>query len=311
MATRSLFLKVLLLVLFFLAADLGLFHILKLGMDKYYGFTKKADILLVGHSHTVLGLDAEKLEQGLNVPVAKYATAGANVLDRYWMIRQYVETHPSVRFVVYDVDPRLFDSEGLSSASYTLFLPYLDDRAMASYMKQEATWQEYYSGRLVRTTRFRDQTLNIALRGLFDKVENKKAGRFNMNNVENYLAREQGRAIRLNPESIQCFRDTIAYLTDQNISVILLFIPVVDLLNDIDPAAQERVVEIFEDAARDNNVFFFNYNDEYEHKHELFYDLRHLNREGNRLVTDRLSSDLGYFLQTSQNETKGTNAETR
>lgn len=311
MAVRSLIFKILLLAAVFFAGDFAVFHVLKMGMDKYYGFNKQADILLVGHSHTVLGIDAEKLEQELEVPVAKYATAGANVLDRYWMLQHYVESHPGVKFVVYDVDPRIFDSEGLSSASYTLFLPYLDDQAMSVYMKQEATWQEYYSGKLVRTTRFRDQTLNIALRGLLDRIENKKEGRFQVENVRNYLEREKERSVRINPDAVQCFRDSIQYLTDKNIRVILLFIPIVDLLNDIDPAAQSRVVDIFKDTAQADNVYFFDYNRDYEHDHKLFYDLRHLNNEGNRLVTGRLVADLRFLINTSGSADGKTNAQNR
>ncbi len=289
--------RLLLLLALFLVADFFLFSAFKRGMDIYYGMDKNAEILLVGHSHTVLGLDAGRLEKELHVPVAKYATAGANVLDRFWMLHQFIENSPSVKAVVYDVDPRLFDSEGLSSASYTLFLPYLDDKAMSGYMKQEASWQEYYAGKLVRTSRFRDQTINIALRGLSGKIENKKSGRFRAETVRNYLEREKERSIRINPDSVRCFQESITYLTDQGIKVVLTFIPVVDLLNDLDPVNQIKVTDIFRDtASKNNNVYFMDYNQEYQHNHALFYDLRHLNKEGNELVTGRLVADLQTIL---------------
>lgn len=286
-------------ILFFVA-DIATFQILKSGMDHYYGMDKQAEVLCIGHSHTVLGLDAERLEKELGLPVAKYATSGANTLDRKWMLRQFIEEHPSVKTVVYDVDPRLFDSEGLSSASYTLFFPYIGNKDISHYLKQEATWQERYTSRLLKTARFRDQTINIALRGLFGKIENKKNSRIRIDDYTNYLEREKSRRIRIDPESLKCFRESIDYLTGRGIKVLLAFIPVVDLLNDIDPDSQAKVVDIFREAAIENkDVYFLDYNQEYQHRHELFYDLRHLNNDGNKLVTDRLVVDLRKLMAES------------
>jgi hypothetical protein len=229
------------------------------------------------------------MEKELGVPVAKYATAGANTLDRKWMVRHYLEKQPSVKTVIYDVDPRLFDTEGLSSASYTLFLPYIGDSAMGKYLRQEATWQEYVTAKLIHTARFRDQTINIALRGLLGKIENKKMTRIRVEDYRGRLEQEKARKIRVNPQSRQCFLDTVDYLTGRGINVILLRIPTIDLLNEIDPAGQEAVSGVFRKLAEKNSrVWFWDYNQDYQHRHELFYDLRHLNWKGNEVVTGRL-----------------------
>jgi len=298
MPSENIFFKIVLVFSLFLGADLAVFGILKKGMDHYYGMDEHAQVLCIGHSHTVLGIDAEQLESALNVPVAKYATSGANTLDRQWMLKQFIDEHPSVKAVVYDVDPRLFDSEGLSSASYTLFLPYIGNRNMSQYLKQEASWQEYYASRIIRTARFRDQTINIALRGLFGKIENKKKSSMRVEDYQNYLEREKNRNIRLNTEGLKCFQDSIDYLAKKGIKVILAFIPVVDLLNHIDPVSQKKVVGIFRQAADESqNVYFVDYNQDYQHNHELFYDLRHLNKEGNKIVTARLVEYLRELLK--------------
>ena len=274
--------------LFFLG-DLTVFHVLKAGMDRYYGLNKPAGILCVGYSHTVLGIDAQRMEETLGVPVAKYATAGANTLDRMWMVRHYLEKQPTVKTVIYDVDPRLFDTEGLSSASYTLFLPYIDDPAMDQYLRQEATWQEYVTAKLIHTARFRDQTINIALRGLMGKIENKKTTCIRIEDYRSRLEQEKAAKIRVNPESRQCFLDTVDDLTGRGINVILLRIPTIDLLNEIDPEGQEAVLRIFRDLADKNpRIWFWDYNRDYQHRHELFYDLRHLNWKGNEVVTGRV-----------------------
>lgn len=285
--------RVLIIAALFLLGDIAIFHVLKAGLDRYYGLNKPAKILCVGHSHTVLGIDADRLEKEIGMPVAKYATAGANTLDRFWMVRQFVEREPSVKAVVYDVDPRLFDSEGLSSASYTLFLPYIDDPAMSEYLWQEATWQEYVVAKLIRSTRFRDQTINIALRGLLGKSENKKHTRMRVGDCQHVIERERERKIRINPESLACFEETIRFLTRKGITVFLVFIPVTDFLNHIDPIGQNAVIRIFRGLSdSDPDVYFLDYNQDYQHRHELFYDLRHLNKEGNEIVTGRLAADL-------------------
>ena len=285
--------KAAIIVLLFMVGDFAVFHVLKAGMDRYYGLNKPAKILCVGYSHTVLGIDAQRIEKALRVPVAKYATAGANTLDRMWMVRHFSDKQPSVTTVIYDVDPRLFDTEGLSSASYILFLPYIDDPDMAEYLRQEVTWQEYVTAKLIHTARFRDQTINIALRGLLGKIENKKMNRIRIEDYQGRLEQEKAREIRVNPESRQCFLDTVDYLTGRGINVILLRIPTIDLLNEIDPPGQEKVLSLFRKLANKNpGVWFWDYNRDYQHRHELFYDLRHLNWKGNEIVTGRVIQDL-------------------
>jgi len=285
--------RFLIIVGIFFLGDVSIFHLLKNGMDRYYGLNKPARVLCVGHSHTVLGIDAQRLESELGVPVAKYATSGANTMDRLWMVRQYMNRQPSVKTVIYDVDPRLFDSEGLSSASYTLFLPYIDDPAMAPYLRRECSWQEYAVAKVLRTARFRDQSLLIALRGLLGKIEAKKATSLHVENVKGFLERERKRKVRINTDSVACFRETIDFLTGKGIQVVLAFIPVADLLNATDPVGMVKATEIFREVAdRNPNVYFFDYNRDYQHQHELFYDLQHLNGDGNRIVTGRLIEDI-------------------
>jgi len=293
MSSKKCFVHTLIIVVLFLIGDRTIFYVLKSGMDRYYGLNKPAKILCLGYSHTVLGIDAQRIEKELGAPVSKYATAGANTLDRLWMARHFLEQQPSVQVVVYDVDPRLFDTEGLSSASYTLFLPYIDDPVMAEYLRREATWQEYATSKIIHTARFRDQTINIALRGLMGKVENKKSARIRVEDYEGKMEQERARRIRVNPESRKCFLETVDFLVRRGITVVLVLIPTIDLLNDLDPTGQNAVLRTFlEVAEKNNNVYFFDYNQDYQHRHELFYDLRHLNESGNEVVTGRLIKDL-------------------
>src|SRR5262245_53844805 len=95
--------KALLLLVLFLVLDRIAGWILLHGLERYYGMDVPAQVLCVGHSHTVLGIDKVELEQALGVPVAKFAVEGANTSDRLVMIRYYLKRQPnSVRAVVYD-----------------------------------------------------------------------------------------------------------------------------------------------------------------------------------------------------------------
>ena len=290
---RRVLLKALIFVFFFFIMDTAIYAVLKRGIVKYYGLDKSAEILCVGHSHMVLGIDSERLEKEMGVRVAKYAIAGANAFDRFWMIKHYVNINPSVQTVIYDVDARLFDSHGLSSSSYTLFLPFLEDKVMSQYLRQQTSWQEYYTSRIIKTARFRDQTLNISLRGLFGRAETKKTSQLHPEQYHGYLERERRRKVRINRQTVDFFHDTLKYVSSRGVNVILLFVPVVDLLNEIDTANQKKVVQIFRQAAKTNqNVYFLNYRNVFQHDHSLFFDPRHLNDKGKQAITKRLIDDL-------------------
>jgi hypothetical protein len=287
------FYKILFVILLFFVLDRAIFHFLHSGLVKFYGMDKGAEIVFIGHSHTLLGIDSEKIGNELDLHTSKYAFAGSNVFDRYHMVKQLVDKEPSLKTVVYDVDPRLFDIEGLSSASYTLLFPFIENQEIARYLKQKATWQEFYINRFIKTSRFRDQTLLMAFYGLANKTEGAKTSQVVLKNYKNYLNQERERKIVVNQEGVNIFLETIQYLELKKIRTVLVFLPVIDKLNEIDRSTQEDVLSIFHETAEENrNVFYLNYNDAYEHEHEMFYDLRHLNEQGKQEVTKRLIQDL-------------------
>ena len=200
MSSKSISFRALLLLIFFFIGDFAIFKVLKVGLDLYYGMNKPVEILCIGNSHTVSGIDARRIEKEMGIPVAKYATSGINTFDRFWMIRQFLESHPSVKVVVYDVDPRMFWSEDLSMASYTLLLPYIDDPIISYYIKQEAGLQEYYTSRFLRTARFQDHTIVQAMRGLLGKIEVEQSSRIRVENFNKYLMPPSlYRRVRRNP----------------------------------------------------------------------------------------------------------------
>lgn len=284
--------------LIFIALDVLIFRFLFDGLIRYYGLEKPAEVLCIGHSHTVLGIDAQVLEQGLGRGVIKYAVAGANLKDRFWMIKHALSLHPEIKTIVFDVDARLFDSSSLSSASYNLFLPFIGHPVMAEYLKSEAPRQEYCMAELIRTSRFRDQTLNMAIKGILGRPERKKNGCINLDQYKGYLDREAKRAIRVDENALKQLQEIVDLVSNRRINFVLLYIPVIDRLNDQDRELHDRVVAIYDQIAKDQpRVSFLNYNSDLEKDHSLFYDPRHLNEKGNGIVTSRLLKDLAFILQ--------------
>jgi hypothetical protein len=290
---RVQFFKICFFLLLFLLTDFTVYYFLKKGIIRYYGLYKDAQILCVGHSQMVLGIDAERLSKELGMPTVKYAVAGANVTDRMWMVQHALTLNPTVKLVIYDVDTRLFDSEGLSSASYSLFLPFIDDVVMSKYLYNHATWQEYYIAKLIKTTRFRDQTLDLALRGMLNFCENKKTGTVRIEQYQGYLAREWQRKIRVDPSNVERFSETLDLLCARDIKVILTYLPVMDLLNNPDRESHALLVRMIEKMVKGREqVYFLNYNIIYEARHDLFFDPRHLNEKGKQVITSRLINDV-------------------
>lgn len=287
--------KLLILGGIILVLDKGISHLLQQGLDRYYGLDKRAAVLCVGHSHTMLGIDGAKLEHGLGVPVAKYAVNGANTFDRLAMLKHYFSVQPdTVRLVVYDVDDHAFTGSGLSSNSYRLFYPYLDNPDIARYVRNNAgTWDEYLSRRLLSLPRFNSVTLNLAMRGALHRYDNFKTGRVDINALKNDIRAGRRPPITIEPEMVNAFAETVRFVRAHNARLVLFYIPTVDLVNDMDRARHDQVMNIFRSyAAQDRGVTFLDYNPAFANRYDLFYDPIHLNRDGQSAVTDRVIGDL-------------------
>lgn len=297
-------LKLVLKLLFFagiiLSIDHGIGCLLKNGLDKYFGLNKRAGVLCIGHSHTMLGIDGPALERGLGTPVAKYAINGANTFDRLAMTKHYFASHPdTVRLVVYDVDDHAFTGAGLSSNSYRLFYPYIDNADIAQYVaKHVGSRSEYESRRLLKLLRFNSVTLNLALRGILDRCESFKTGRVDIGTLQADIKAGKRPSITVDPEMVKSFSETVGYIRAHNAKLVLLSIPTVDVMNDMDKQRHDQVMGIFRKyAEQDSGVVFRDYNPAFSHRHELFCDPIHLNREGQGLVTDEVIRDLRQLLK--------------
>ena len=276
-------------------ADRILAGVLQSGVDKYFGLDRPAEVLLVGHSHTVLGVDKVGLENRLGMRVAKYARQGANLHDRLAMIRQYVHKHPdAVKTIVYDVDAHIFTTEGLSRNSYRLFYPFMDNPVVKAHiLKANPDSSEMLLRTALKTSRFSEVTLGLSVRGHLGKWTNLKFGTLNTARLKQDIRNGNFRQISFDPKARNLFDKTLEYIHDRGITLVLAYIPTVDLYNQAEPEKYEKSVNLLKKAAeRYPNTYFVNYNPELADRHDIFFDRFHMNPKGQELVTSLLAEDI-------------------
>jgi len=288
--------KLILFALIVLITDYGIDIYLKDGLDRHYGFRNGAEILCIGHSRSVHAINKSRLEQGLKVPVAKYAVAGMDTFDRLAMIRHYLGEHPrQTKVVIYDVDyytfnGRIYNPEHMKQ--YKQLFPFMDNADIDSYLKSKSTWSEYYSEKYLRSLRYNDP--NVFARAVISHFHSDTIPPqiFDYKNYRSNLAKSGNPAIHLtiHPDTVRCFEETLALLKSNNIRTVLLFLPFVDLEQDrIDSEYRKKVIGMFRQyAGRDPGVLFIDSNMKYADNHRLFYDPFHFNSFGQELVTDDL-----------------------
>lgn len=69
--------------------------------------------------------------------------------------------------------------------------------------------------------------------------------------------------------------------TSKGIKVILVNTPTLDLLNKYEPEKYFQIMNWFQEYAdSDENIFFWDFNPQYQSDYNLFSDRLHLNRKG-------------------------------
>ncbi len=128
--------KFLIVILSIMIVDRSLSAVLKKGIDSYYGLDKKAEIVFIGHSRTEQGIDAERVEAFLGMPVAKYAVSGTDIYTNFEMMKHYVEKHrdKKPRIIVLNMDYKYLTEKKDSVNSSALFLPYMNDVVMDKFI---------------------------------------------------------------------------------------------------------------------------------------------------------------------------------
>lgn len=295
-------LLVLVALVTFFAADRAADAVLRQGLDRYFGLDQEEAVVLVGHSHVVLGVDKVQLERDLGIPVANYARAGAALEDRVLMARHFAELHPDgVRGVVFGVDNHLFTARGLSSNSYTLFYPHMDDRLVRQLIDQRAPsrW-DVIERQVSHLARYDDVALNAALRGWMGNWNNSVAGRFDPEAYARQIQIEGFRRIEIDPDQVALFEDFLDESEERGWPVFLTFIPTTAEFDALEPAKAAEVDALLRRLAEDHpNVTYIDLREPWGERTEFFIDPIHLNAAGSREVTRDLYGHLAPLLEAS------------
>jgi len=277
-----------------LVLDHGLAMFFTAGLRRYFGFDRKTDILCVGHSQTLLGINERELGRQLGVTATQYTMDGVNVVDRYAMIQQFLSYHPEVRLILYDVESTLFAADKLSSNSYRRFFPFMDDPAMCAKIKLECRPSfDFWLRKASWCARFDEATLNRSIRGWLNMRQNMKWGSLDAERVREWVRLGRIQSPSVDPNVQGVFLDTINYVTSRNIKVLLWNAPIVDIVDDFEHDKRVAIRAGFKKLASENRlVSYIDYVQRYSGRYDLFYDHMHMNAKGQTELTGQLASDI-------------------
>lgn len=294
-AERHFVIKSVCFLMLLFALDRAMAFVFKEGLDRYFGLNETADVLCIGHSHTVLGIDKNLVEKNLDIKLAKYARAGAGLRDRKAMVEHYYQLHPEgPAVVVYDVGVHLFVAKDLSRNSYKMFMPYFDSAVIAEHVRSsEPDWRDIMLGTVAKTYRYSGSLIALSARGWLQKWTNLKYGTVDIDRLKKELEAGDFDRIDFSEKSKLVFSETIDFIREQGSSVVLVHIPTLDLINNAEPTKFKQANKFFiEYANQYEGVFYLDYTESFSHEHELFADPRHLNAKGQHIFTEVFSRDL-------------------
>ena len=285
-------LSILIFVLVFIGLDRGIGWLLNNGLNRYFGLNQHSEVLLVGHSHLMLAVDKSNFEKGIGLSVSKYCREGVNVADRYEMVKEYLSSSysDSLQVVLYGVDQFMFTGAGLSENSYKLFYPFIDEKNMNEYIKESASFSDYWTHKLICTTRYSDALINSAIRGYRYDWSNYKVGQLNVEDLKEQFLKGQQRHIHFEQDLMDYFEKTLELLTQKGIKVILVNTPIAAPLNEYEPEQYRKIISYFLEKAESSPlIYYWDFNPQFSTQYELLFDPIHLNSDGQKVINAEIT----------------------
>lgn len=291
----KIFKKLSIFIALFLILDFSLFFLLKSGLDKYYGFGKSPDILIIGSSASLSGYDVDVMETALDKKVSLYAQEGSSLMLRYIMLNHFLTSNKgSVTTVLFEVSPRNFFDRGLAANSHKLFYPYLDDTVIKNYIVSEETKpSNYYVRKLIRTSRFDNNLLKYSFQGHVGFNKNVK---HSMVDTITFARRdsENSEAIIMDSMKIKSLEQSINLILDNHANAVLVNFPVTKFLQDtyVREDYNQYLNMLQSLTLKYKGVSLLDLNIETYNDNQLFSDMGHLNRAGQLRFTEKICTEL-------------------
>lgn len=271
--------------------------ILKHYCEKGFGLTHESDILMVGHSHLAMSVNTSYLSKELGYSFTKYTRSGVDMQARHAMANQYMESKyaDSLKAVVFCVDASTFTAEGLSSNSYILFYPWMDNDLYNDMVYRQASLGEYIFHKIFRMSRYNQDLYATALKGFLGSED--KNLKTNGLDLEDDPSKMPGTKIDLNPALMKELEQAIQDASRHNVKVILLQTPIAKYLLNGKDKEYAMVKDYYQSFADNNpNVYYIDFTDDISDKYDLFFNPTHLNVRGQELYTKRLCEELRAIL---------------
>lgn len=287
--TRLIFAVVVLFVI-----DYAGHRMLKYGLDKGMGLNEHSKVLIIGHSQLMMGLDKSLMEKELKCKVTKHTRTGVGIGVRMMMTDMYVDSEysDSLECVVLAVDPFSFNDEGLSENSFMLFYPWMDDPYVGRFIHESTDEVTYWGHKIFRLSRYSDDLIKQSFRGWSNDDRNYKTSILTDDIYERGKDKWR-RPIKFDRTLMQNLEETILHITSKGISVVLLQSPSYYKLTETQQENYKKIEAYFRSLADESPlVEFIDYDKLYNRQSHLFFDPLHLNVEGQKLMTNRLTNDI-------------------
>jgi hypothetical protein len=271
------------------------------GIERNYGLKSNSEVLLVGHSHLMLSLDKALIEKKTGEKVSKYTQEGVNISDRRLMIDYYFSGCTSKpEIVVLGIDPWLFSSEGLSSNSYQLFLPFIGNHEIKKYIKTSVASQaDFYRAEIIKSSRYNALFLNASIRGYMSNWSNLKLGVIDSAGIKKSISEDNFRKITFNEDLINDFIAILDFLNKTGTNVLLLNTPLWKPLIAAQKDEYNRSMFLI-DSLKNVHCPLSRIVDlvpEFSGKTKYFFDPIHMNPEGQKAVTEYFSTVLDSIIR--------------
>lgn len=308
MKNRSILKRIIIFLFILFATDRLIGLLLMHGITTYFDLNRHVDYVFSGTSVALFAVDRDMLEREMHANIGFPVEQGFTNEDRLVMLRYFLSVNKSpLKGVVYELTPNIFTSEGLSSNSYQLLYPFMDNPMVGDYIRKNChSKAEYYLRRVFLTPRFIEGTFNYSIRGLLNRHESVRSGKVDITRIRRQALNGSFRKIAFDNDCISTFNQTMQVINKKGIKGFYIFYPTVDIFNDIQKEKYRKVISMVDTMVKKSGKDkLLNFNPDFVAHYELFSDPIHLNNDGRKEFTIKLAKTLTTVLYSGMKERQG------
>lgn len=286
-------LRVLISIIVLILIDFFGHCVLKHYCEKSFGLNQHSKVLMLGHSHIAMGINAEMIEKVFDCKVTKYSRAGVDIHSRCLMGYQYLNSSysDSLRLVIFGVDPHTFTTEGLSENSHKLFYPWMDSKQYDELIRKYDSSGEYLFHKIFKLSRYDQDLYTSVLKGaLGSNDENLKTN--GLPTGKDYES-QKGTVICFNESLMKDFEKTIDDISLRGINVLLVQTPIAKFVLNGQDENYKKITDYYQSIAdKYDNVYYINFTGDIHADYDLFFNPTHVNVRGQKVFTERLCEEM-------------------